>query len=117
MNNIAHASGKNLKVSPRKARLVINMIRGQKVRFAVGFLENTRRTSNPYILNILRSAIANVEQKFPGFISDKLYVTEARVDKGYVLKRFRARAMGRGAPVLKKTSHIKISVGSLTEDY
>ena len=111
MNFIAHARGTNINVAPRKARLVIDLIRGKNVRAAIGFLENERRAANPLVLNVLRSAVANAGLKSPKTEPDDLYILEARVDKGMVMKRFRPRAMGRGAPILKKMSHVVIKVG------
>lgn len=109
--HIARAFSKNARISPRKARLVIDQIRGLNVVQALGILENTRRSANPLIKELLKSAIANAGQKDSSVDPDDLVITEARVDQGRVLKRMRARAMGRGAQILKKSSHIILSVG------
>ena len=112
MNYIAHARGTNVNVAPRKVRLVIDLIRGKNVKAALGYLENERRAANPLVLNILKSAVANAGAKSPNTEPDELFVVEARVDKGMVMKRFRPRAMGRGAPILKKMSNVIIKVGT-----
>lgn len=114
MNNIrpkAKAVLKNAKLSPRKARLVIDHIRGENVVQALGFLENTRRAANPIVRDLLKSAIANAAEKDSNLNPDELVVLEARVDGGRSLKRMRPRAMGRGSLVVKRSSHIIISVG------
>ena len=109
--HIATASARNARVAPRKARLVIDQIRGMNVAQALAVLDNTRRGSNPIVYKVLQSAIANAVQKDGNVDPDGLIVTEARVDQARVLKRMRPRAMGRGALILKKSSHISLSVG------
>lgn len=109
--HIATATMKGAHVAPRKARLVIDQIRGLKVVTALAILENERRGSNPIVQKVLQSAIANAVQKDKSINPDDLVITEARVDQGNVLKRLRARAMGRGMLIRKKGSHIRLSVG------
>ena len=108
---IAKASMRHAKVAPRKARMVIDQIRGLKVNFALATLVNTRRSANPIVEKILKSAIANAVEKDSSVNPDELIITEARVDKGRTLKRIRPRAMGRATPILKHSSHITLSVG------
>ena len=108
---MAKAVLRRAKVAPRKARLVIDQIRGQNVVQALGVLENTRRNANPLVATLLKSAIANAVEKNKDIDPDKLVVSEARVDKAVALKRLRARAMGRGSMVTKQTSHIIVGVG------
>ena len=109
--SIAHASMRHAKVAPRKAKLVIDQIRGLNVPYALATLENTRRSANPIVEKVLRSAIANAVEKDSSVNPDDLVVTEARVDKGRTLKRIRPRAMGRATQILKNSSHILLSVG------
>ncbi|MBU2512435.1 50S ribosomal protein L22 [bacterium] len=99
------------RVAPRKARLVIEQIRGLNVTYALATLENTRRSANPIVVKVLRSAIANAVEKDSSVNPDDLIITEARVDKGRTLKRIRPRAMGRATQILKHSSHISLSVG------
>lgn len=108
---IASASMRQARVTPRKARLVIDQIRGANVNYALATLENLRRASNPIVSNVLKSAIANALEKDSSINADDLYITEARVDKGRTLKRIRPRAMGRATQILKKSCHIVLSVG------
>lgn len=108
---VAKASARHARVSPSKARLVADQIKGLNVTYALATLENTRRSANPIIEKILRSAIANAVEKDSSVNPDDLFVTEARVDKGRTLKRIRPRAMGRATQILKRSSHITLSVG------
>lgn len=108
---LAKASMRNARVTPRKARLVIDQIRGLNVTNALAILENTRRSSNSIIGNVLKSAIANATEKDGSTDPDALHIIEARVDGAKSLKRIRARAMGRARQVLKRSCHIHLSVG------
>jgi len=109
--SIARASMSHARVTPRKARLVIDQIRGANVTHALAALEQTRRRSNPIVKKVLESAIANAVEKDSSVNPDELIITEARVDKGRTLKRIRPRAMGRATQILKRSSHISLSVG------
>ncbi len=110
-NIIASARLKNIKVSPRKAMLVADVVRGRKVANVLSFLENTRKAVNPQIFQLIKSAIANAQQKDKDVDVDKLVVRLIQVDKGFVLKRMRPRAMGRGSLIRKKSSHIYVGLG------
>ncbi|MCP4294475.1 MAG: 50S ribosomal protein L22 [Proteobacteria bacterium] len=108
---VAKASVRSARIAPRKARLVIDQIRGTNVVNALGFLENVRKASNPIVKNILQSAIANAVEKDDSVNPDDLVITEARVDEGRTLKRMQPRAMGRATVIRKRSSHITLSVG------
>lgn len=93
------------RMSPRKVRLIANLIRGLTVTEAEQQLRfSTKRAAKP-ILKLLKSAIANAGN---ASTSKQLYISEIRVDPGPTLKRWRARARGRAAMIRKRTSHIKI---------
>jgi large subunit ribosomal protein L22 len=102
---------KNVHVSPRKARLVVDLIRGKNVVLALGILDSTAKKSSPIVKNLLKSAIANAEQHDENVDVDSLIVKRAFVDGGTTLRRWRPRAMGRGTPIRKRTSHITLLVG------
>jgi len=97
------------KLSPQKARLVVDLIRGKKAGEALTILKFTLKRPARIVSKVLRSAVANAEQKELGDV-DALRVSRAFVDGGPVQKRFQARAMGRGAPIKKRTSHITVVV-------
>ena len=98
-----------VRVAPRKARPVIDMIRGQQVPLALAMLKHTPRHAARVVEKILRSAVANAEQKEMGD-SDAMWVSKAFVNCGPTYKRFRARSMGRANAIQKRTSHITIIV-------
>ncbi len=95
------------RVSPRKARLVVDMIRGRDVESALKVLRFTNKKTAPMIAKLVRSAVANAEQKGVSDV-DRLYVKSAFVNEGPTMKRFMSRAMGRATRILKRTSHITV---------
>jgi large subunit ribosomal protein L22 len=103
----AHA--KTVRVTPRKARLVIDLIRGKNIKEAQAILMFTQRSASPIILKVLNSAIANAENNNNATV-EKLYVKEAYVNEGVRLKRLLPRAKGRGDIIQKRTSHITVVV-------
>ncbi len=105
---------KFVRTSPQKLRLVADQIRGLQVEKALEILEYSNRSGAGTMKKVLNSAIANAEHN-DGADIDELYVTRAYIDGGPTLKRFRARAKGRGARILKRTSHITIAVGEKQE--
>ena len=96
------------RVSPRKARLVTDMIRGQHVDTAQDILRFTRKRVCQLIDRVLKSAIANANEQEADVRS--LYVTEARVDGGPYFQRWRPKDRGRAHPILKRMSHIVVVV-------
>ena len=103
------STGKHVKVSPRKTRLVIDLIRGKEIEQALNILVLSDKAVSKTILKILKSAVANAENNFELDV-DSLYVKKAFVDQGPTQKRMRARAMGRGNVIRKRTSHITLVV-------
>ncbi len=104
------AIAKTVRIAPRKARLVIDLIRGKNVKEAQAILMFTPRGASPIILKVLNSAIANAEHNNNANIDD-LYVKEAYVNEGVRLKRLLPRAKGQGGDIIKKrTSHITVVV-------
>lgn len=101
------ASLRFARVSPQKARLVANMVRGQDVSEAVKVLTFLNKKSAGLIKKLVESAVANADYK-KTIDLDKLYVKTIYVDEGPVLKRFRPRAQGRATGVRKRMSHINL---------
>ena len=101
------ASAKYIRISPRKARLVVDLIRGRDVADAQQILDYSPKAAARVVGKILNSAIANAEHNNK-LDPDELYVCRAYVDEGPTLKRFRPRAMGRATPINKRTSHITL---------
>jgi large subunit ribosomal protein L22 len=104
------AIGKFLRVPPRKARMVAAMVRGKDASQASSILKHTTHKSAKMISKVLKSAISNAMSG--GKIDpDTLYVAEISVNPGPIIKRFTARAQGRGTRVNKRTSHITVTLG------
>ncbi|ABK17247.1 50S ribosomal protein L22 [Syntrophobacter fumaroxidans] len=101
------AVSKFLRVSPHKARLVADLVRGKKVSDALTILKFTPKKSGRFINKTLRSAVANAENT-KSMDVETLFVKSIFVDKGPQLKRWRPRAMGRATKILKGSSHITI---------
>lgn len=105
----AKATAKTVRIPARKARLVIDLIRGKSVAEALGILKFTPRSGAFLVEKVLKSAIANAENNFDLDVED-LYVSEAYANEGPTLKRFRPRAKGSASPINKRTSHITVVV-------
>lgn len=103
------AIAKTVRIAPRKARLVIDLIRGKDIKEAQAILMFTPRGASPIILKVLNSAIANAENNHNASV-EKLYVKEAFVNEGVRLKRLLPRAKGQGDMIQKRTSHITVVV-------
>ena len=103
--------------SARKMRLVIDLIRGRAVPEADAILRFSKKRAAQQIHKVLKSAVANAQQaaqrQNTPFDADTLRVTYAVVNEGQTLKRFTAAAMGRGTPILKRTSHVEIRVAGV----
>ncbi len=100
-----------VRVAPRKAKPVIDMIRGQQVPMALAMLKHTPRHAARVVEKLLRSAVANAEQKEMGD-SESMVISRAFVNCGPIFKRFRARSMGRANAIQKRTSHITVVVAA-----
>ena len=99
-----------VRISPRKARAIVDMVRGRGVPEAMSLLRYTPRGASKIVEHVLRSAVANAGQKELGD-PESLKVVRAFVDGGPTLKRFQPRSMGRANPIHKRTSHITVIVG------
>lgn len=104
------------RVSAQKARLVADLVRGMDVPDAIETLTFTRRKTAPMVRKLIESAVANAEHEAKrgndAVDVDTLFVKTIMVDQGPSLRRFRPRAQGRATPVLKKTSHITVVLGT-----
>lgn len=108
MNTTAKLRG--VRLSPQKGRLVADLVRGKSVEQALNILQFNPKKGATIIRKVLESAIANAEHN-DGADIDELKVTGIHVDRGPVLRRFAARAKGRGVRILKPTCHIYLTVG------
>jgi large subunit ribosomal protein L22 len=101
------AVSKYVRISPQKARLVVDLVRGKKVEEARNLLTFTRKRAAVILAKVLASALANAKQN-PNIDEHILYVKSVFVDQGPALKRWRARAQGRAFSIRKRVSHITI---------
>jgi large subunit ribosomal protein L22 len=106
---IVRARAKYVRSAPRKARLVMDHIRGKRVEHAQAILEHAPRAVSSDILKLLNSAVANAESAYE-LGADELTVRRAYVDEGPIIKRFRPRALGRATRINKRTSHMTIEL-------
>ncbi|MBO8169393.1 MAG: 50S ribosomal protein L22 [Thermoanaerobacteraceae bacterium] len=105
----AKAVARFVRISPRKARQVANLIKNKDVHEAMAILKYTSKRGAEIISKVLKSAVANAEHNYE-MDPDNLYVANAYVDEGPTLKRYRPRAMGRADLIRKRTSHITVVV-------
>ena len=103
------AVAKTVRVAPRKARLVLDEIRGLDVDHAAAVLRYTPNSSAKVIAKVLDSAVANATNNHQ-LDEEKLYVSACYADEGVTMKRFRPRAKGSASPIMKRTSHITVVV-------
>ena len=106
-DNRPHATVKNVRISSRKVKIVIDLIRGKKVDDALVILEFTPKSAAPVVKKLLESAIANGENNL-SMSRDQLYVAEIYANQGPTFKRYWPRSHGRADMILKRTSHITV---------
>jgi large subunit ribosomal protein L22 len=107
-----NATLKNLRISPRKARLVVDAVRGKSVREAILILDTVHKKSSLPVKKLIQSAVANAKKQ-DSVLESQLKVEKIYVDAGMTLKRFRPRAFGRAYTIRKRSSHISLTLGEL----
>lgn len=105
----ARAVAHDVRVTPRKARLVIDLIRGKGVNEALGILANTNKAASAPVAKVVKSAAANAMNNF-GMKEEKLYIAEIYAGDGIRMKRFLPRAKGSASGLVKRSSHITVVV-------
>ncbi len=103
------AQAKTVRISSRKVKLVIDLIRGKDVGEAFAILKYTPKAASPMVEKLLKSAVANAEHNY-NMDTENLYIKEVFVGEGPTLKRIRPRAQGSATQILKRTSHTTIVV-------
>jgi len=104
------ASLSNYRQSPRKVRVVADLVRGKSIDKAIEALEFAGKRAALPIKKLILSAVANAESQ--GLVKADLTVSSIRIDQGVVMKRMMPRARGRGFPIKKRTSHVKVVLSS-----
>ncbi len=105
----ARAVLRYLRITPRKVRLVADMVRGMFVEDAIAVLRHTNKRAAPHLANLIKSAAVNAETNH-GLDPDSLYIKYITVDEGPTMKRWMPRAMGRATLKTKRTSHVTVVV-------
>ena len=113
---VSRAVLRSVRVSPQKARLLADLVRGRDVEDALEILTFTRKKTAPMIKKLVESAVANAEHGAEDVDIDALYIEAITVDQGKSLRRWRPRAMGRATPIIKRTSHITVVLGERSDD-
>lgn len=101
----AKAQAKMVRISSRKVKLVIDLVRGKSVGEAFAILRLTPKAASPVVEKVIKSAVANAEHNY-NMDTEALFIKEIYVGEGPTLKRFRPRAQGRATAIMKRTSHI-----------
>ena len=109
MENQAKAIARTIRVTPRKARLVVDLVRGKSVEEAEAILKNVNKAACPIVLKLVHSAASNAVNNH-GMNKDKLYIKEIYADEGIKMKRYMPRAKGRASGLVRRTSHINVVV-------
>ena len=109
---ISEASANYQRISPRKARIIVDLVRGRDASEALQLLDFTTKAGAPFVKKLVASAVANARMKRPDVDVDTLFISKATVDKGpnSHMRRWRPRAMGRATRVQKGVSHIHIEL-------
>ncbi len=113
--SLAKAEARYIHISPQKARLVIDLIRGRQAGEAISILNATNKRIAPVVEKVLRSAIANAENKSEDVDVDRLFVSEAYVNEGPRVKRIRPAPMGRAFRYQRRQAHIVVKVAERAE--
>ena len=113
---VARAVLRDIRHTPQKARRIVDLIRGQRADEALNILKFAPQAAGQDVYTLLNSAVANAKAKNPAIRdASELWVVEALVDEGRTMKRFRPRAQGRGFRILKRSSHITLTVSDVKE--
>lgn len=105
----ARAIAHDLRVTPRKARLVVDLVRGKNVNVALGILSNVNKAASPLVSKVIKSAAANAINNF-GMDEHSLYIAEIYANEGIKMKRFLPRAKGSASGLVKRSCHITVVV-------
>lgn len=109
---ISRAYTKYIRISPRKLRLAIDLIRGERANQALVILANLNKKARICVEKTLKSALSNAGQN-PAITTDDLFISKITADKGPMLKRFRAAAMGRAVMIRHRTSHLTVELSKI----
>ena len=104
------------RIAPRKARLIMDLVRGRDVDDAISMLKFAKQRASGMVEKVIRSAVANANEQETANIRNTLYVARAWVDPGPVIKRFQPKDRGKAYPINKRTSHLVVTVDEREEN-
>ncbi len=107
---VSKAYAKYIRVSPRKTRLVIDLVRGEKVDRALVILANLNKGAKVHVRKLIKSAVSNAKSNPAVSNAEQLFISKITADNGPVLKRFRAAAMGRATMIRHRTTHLTVEL-------
>jgi large subunit ribosomal protein L22 len=114
---IAKAEAKYIRLSPKKARLVLDLVKGKTVEEAVYILDSINKRARGPIRKVVNSAFANLNQnRTEKFLSKDVYISTIKADSGPYLMRYRAATMGRATPIRHRTSHIRVELEEIVKE-
>jgi large subunit ribosomal protein L22 len=105
----ASAFSRDVRVTPRKVRLVVDLVRGKNVDEALGMLSRVNRAASAPVIKLIKSAAANATNNF-GLAADKLYIAEIQASDGIRMKRFEPRGKGSSSPLIKRCANLRILI-------
>ena len=103
------------RIAPRKARLILDLVRGRDVDDAISMLKFAKQRASGMVEKVIRSAVANANEQETAPIRNTLYVAKAWVDPGPVIKRFQPKDRGKAYPINKRTSHLCVTIDERPE--
>jgi large subunit ribosomal protein L22 len=112
---VSKAVLKYIRLSPRKFRLIVPLVKGKRAEEAIAILSSVKKRASLYGIDLLKSAIANAKRKVQGIDTSTLYISKMVADPGPMLKRFRAASMGRAGSIHKHTSHLTVELDTIKE--
>jgi large subunit ribosomal protein L22 len=98
------------RIAPRKARLIMDLVRGRDVDDAISILRFSKQRASGMVEKVIRSAVANANEQSDAPIRNTLYVAKAWVDPGPTIKRFQPKDRGKAYPIMKRTSHLVVEI-------
>jgi len=98
------------RIAPRKARLVMDLVRGRDVDDAISMLKFSKKRAAVFVEKVIRSAVANANEQSAAPVRNTLYVSQAWVDPGPIIKRFQPKDRGKAYPINKRTSHLCVTI-------
>lgn len=110
---ISKATAKYIRITPRKFRQIIPLIKGKQVEYAIAMLASVNKKASVYAIEVLKSALDNAKRLNRDIDTSRLYVSKLIADGGPMLKRYRAASMGRANAIKKRTSHIHVELDEI----